>query len=238
MDARWIFLLMISGALLAFELFNYSTTEHALMDILGEMQFGAIRWSTLLSIAFCGIDFAGIARLFTPEQGAAEPKEVWYLFGAWLVGAAINAILTWWGVMMALTNHRIQSAGIIDPNLILSAVPVFVALMVWVVRILIVGTLATALDRQLHSGRFAAAARTNYNPALSRPAVGPGFSGTRTSQPPSFARQAAGRSQPAEEEPDGYSNSGMRTRLEPTYHSLSMNGSGNRGGDGRGSLRT
>jgi len=37
------------------------------------------------------------ARLFTPEQGRDEPAEVWYLFGAWLLAAAMNAILTWWG---------------------------------------------------------------------------------------------------------------------------------------------
>jgi hypothetical protein len=29
------------------------------------------------------IDFAGIARLFTPKM-ENEPNEVWYLFGAWL----------------------------------------------------------------------------------------------------------------------------------------------------------
>jgi len=76
---------IIITALLAFELFNYSTTDFALTDLLGDLKFIGIRWATILSIAFCGIDFAGIARLFTPEEGGNEPNEIWYLFGAWLL---------------------------------------------------------------------------------------------------------------------------------------------------------
>ena len=78
----FLFGLLIVGALLAFELFNFSTTDFALTDLLGDLKFMGVAWATILSIAFCGIDFAGIARLFTPEQGRDEPAEVWYLFGA------------------------------------------------------------------------------------------------------------------------------------------------------------
>ncbi|RPH55526.1 MAG: hypothetical protein EHM81_14500, partial [Chloroflexi bacterium] len=95
-----VFALIMLGALLAFEIFNYSTTDYALRDVLGDLSFASVRWATILSIAFCGIDFAGIARLFTPEQGRDEPAEVWYLFGAWVLAAAMNAILTWWGVSL------------------------------------------------------------------------------------------------------------------------------------------
>ena len=146
------FVTMILGALIAFEIFNYSTTDHALGDLLGNLTFAGIQWSTILALAFCGIDFAGIARLFTPEQGADEPKEVWYLFGAWLLAATMNAILTWWGVSMAVTNHSVQSSSVIDSKTLTSVVPVFVAIMVWVIRILIIGTLSLAMDRLLHPG--------------------------------------------------------------------------------------
>lgn len=88
--------LMIIGALLAFEIFNYSTTQFALTDVLGDLKFAGMRWASILAIAFCGIDFAGIARIFTPEQGRDEPTEVWYLFAAWLLAAGFNAMLTWW----------------------------------------------------------------------------------------------------------------------------------------------
>jgi hypothetical protein len=135
-------------ALFAFEIFNYSTTDYALTDMLGaNLRFIGIRWATILSIAFCGIDFAGIARLFTPEQGRDEPAEVWYLFGAWLLAAAMNAILTWWGVAVAVRNHQELSALVVGQNIILKVVPVFVALMVWLIRVLIIGTFSMAGDR-------------------------------------------------------------------------------------------
>ena len=139
---------MILGALLAFEVFNFSTTEFALNDVLGELKFAGFRWATILSIAFCGIDFAGIARIFTPEQGRDEPTEVWYLFGAWLLAAAMNAMLTWWGVSVAIINHSSMGAGAVISNATLTkTVPVFVAIMVWLIRVLIIGTFSLAGDR-------------------------------------------------------------------------------------------
>ena len=42
-----IFGLMIIGALLAFEIFNYSTTEFALNDVLGPLKFMGIKWATI-----------------------------------------------------------------------------------------------------------------------------------------------------------------------------------------------
>jgi hypothetical protein len=135
-------------ALFAFEAFNYSTTDFALTDILGaNLRFLGIRWATVLSIAFCGIDFAGIARLITPEQGRDEPAEVWYLFGAWLLAAAMNATLTWWGVAVAVRSHQELSTLIVGQSTLTKIVPVFVALMVWLIRVLIIGTFSMAGDR-------------------------------------------------------------------------------------------
>jgi hypothetical protein len=142
-----LFGLLIVVALLAFELFNYSTTDFALSDLLGKLKFLGVRWATILSIAFCGIDFAGIARLFTPEQGRDEPAEVWYLFGAWMLAATMNAMLTWWGVSIALLNHQSLGTPVVDSATLLKVVPIFVAVMVWLTRVLIIGTLSVAGDR-------------------------------------------------------------------------------------------
>src|SRR4030095_15195470 len=140
--------MMIIGALLAFEIFNFSTTQFALLDVLGDLSFGSFRWATILAIAFCGIDFAGIARIFTPEQGADEPKEVWYLFGAWFLAAAFNAILTWWGVSVAIVNHTSASGGaVISNDLLIKIVPIFVAAMILLIRVLIIGSFSLAGDR-------------------------------------------------------------------------------------------
>jgi len=230
-DPGIAFVLLILGALAAFEMFNYSTTEHALRDLLGDLQFGGMRWATILTLAFCGIDFAGIARLFTPEQGMDEPREVWYLFGAWILAATMNAVLTWWGVSMAITNHQVQSAAVIDPKLISTVVPIFVALMVWVIRILIIGTLSMAMDRVLHVGARARVRPTNPRPQPALPQQmpvrqlnnNPGINTSRTM--PRTAAAAANTStygRPA----NNYSRTNAQPAeigqsfAEPTYHSL------------------
>lgn len=147
-----IFGVLIILALLAFEIFNYSTTDFALSDLLGDLKFGGMRWSTILTLAFCGIDFAGIARLFTPQQGADEPTEVWYLLGAWLIAATMNATLTWWGVSIAILQHQSLGNAVIAREILLKFVPIFVALMVWLSRVLIIGTFSAAGDRFMWRG--------------------------------------------------------------------------------------
>jgi hypothetical protein len=168
----FLFGAIIIFALLAFEMFNFSTTEFALQDLLGDLSFAGIAWATILALAFCGIDFAGIARLFTPEQGTDEPKEVWYLFGAWLLAATMNAMLTWWGVSIALLNRQSAGTAVIDSQLLLKVVPVFVAVMVWLIRVLIIGTFSVAGDRLFSMGdQTGRSASRNARP--SRPAVIP-----------------------------------------------------------------
>jgi hypothetical protein len=140
--------MMIIGALLAFEVFNFSTTQYALHDMLGDLTFAGFRWATILAVAFCGIDFAGIARIFTPEQGRDEPAEVYYLFGAWLLAAGFNATLTWWGVSVAIQNNgHVQSTATMSAETLIKFVPIFVAAMVWLVRVLIIGTFSLSGDR-------------------------------------------------------------------------------------------
>ena len=234
----FMFIVLIFGALIAFELFNYSTTDHALQDLLGGLEFGPLKWSTILAFAFCGIDFAGIARLFTPEQGMDEPKEVWYLFGAWILAATMNAILTWWGVSMAIVNHQVQSASIVDPKTIATVVPVFVAVMVWVIRILIIGTLSLAMDRMLHP---AADRRGTRRPAFSSPQ--PGFNNrpaASTAQPQTALTPRTTLNRPSTIPEPRYarggndasprmasSENGSRGINEPTYHSINASPSAN-----------
>lgn len=146
------FLAMIFFALIFFELFNYSTTQYALNDLLGGLNFLFLPWATILALAFCVIDFAGIARLLSPNQTRTEPKETWYLFGAWIIAATMNAILTWWGVAMAMSNHVLDSIQVMDPAMLMRVVPIFVAVMVWIIRILIIGSISYAVDRIMGKG--------------------------------------------------------------------------------------
>jgi len=158
--------IMIVGALLAFEIFNFSTTEFALRDVLGSLAFAGLPWATLLAVAFCSMDFAGIARIFTPQQGRDEPAEVWYLFGAWLLAAAFNATLTWWGVSVAIaTQANSGSAAVLGGATLTRVVPVFVALMVWLIRVLIIGTLSIAGDKLFSTAGLGEVSQRVYRPA-------------------------------------------------------------------------
>jgi hypothetical protein len=142
-----IFGVIILFALLAFEIFNYSSTLFALSDILGTLSFGPLRWASILAFAFCAIDFAGIARIFTPESGRDEPAEVWYLFAAWFLAAAFNASLTWWGVSVAILQHNALGGVLVGASAMTKIVPVFVASMVLLIRVLLINTFSVAGDR-------------------------------------------------------------------------------------------
>lgn len=152
-DRRRLFwdTIIVSVLLLVFEVFNYSTTQFALNDLFGDLGLIGIRWATILALVFCGIDFIGIARLFTSEQERDEPAKVWYFFGVWLLVAAMNATLTWWGVSVAISNHASLSNGIISGTALAKVVPVFVAIMAWLIRVLIMATFVAKSQKLLES---------------------------------------------------------------------------------------
>lgn len=217
--------LIILTALIAFELFNYSTTDYALRDLLGPLTFAGIPWATILAIAFCSIDFAGIARLFTSERETFEPRQTWYLFGAWLLGATMNALLTWWGVSMAIATHAVKSTAVIDSNTLTKVIPVFVAVMVWVIRILIIGSLA------VNGRRLFGAEQRSYSGYRSRQTASinaaTGTTGMPTLRPlnggsanrPSLVRPTIQPNISAAPRPEARYQPAPRP--EPTYHSVS-----------------
>jgi len=198
---------ILLAALFAFEAFNYTTTQFALADILGSnLRFMGVQWATILAIAFCGIDFAGIARLFTPEQSQDGPAEVWYLFSAWLLAAAMNAVLTWWGVSVAIRTHQELSSLIISQSMLTKVVPIFVALMVWLIRVLIIGTFSMAGERMfsIGVGRSPIMANSLRARPLPRSAVEPEQEQPRPARPDLLNRR-----------PD-------QVRPEPTYHPANL----------------
>jgi hypothetical protein len=198
---------IIIGALVAFEMFNYSTTQFALNDVLGDLKFVGIRWATILALAFCGIDFAGLARLFTPEQGHQERVETWYLFGAWLLAAAMNATLTWWGVAVAIANHSNLSSEVINSSTLIKVVPVFVAIMVCLIRVLIIGTFS------VKGGKLFSQAES-HGSSQHTPNIQPVSMMNSHPHPVSVAQY-----QPASKAARPVSNF---ARTEPTYHNLPM----------------
>jgi hypothetical protein len=206
-----IFGSILVAALLAFEVSNYGITSFTLRDILGDLQFAGIRWASILAFAFCGIDFAGIARIFTPEQGRDEPVEVYYLFGAWLLAAGFNATLTWWGVSVAISNHSAQGGALLGQATMTKFVPIFVAVMVWLIRVLIIGTVAVAGERLF----TLADSRNSYSSYRNQPAYS--APQPRTSNIPStnYPRPAP------KPRPAPVSNYNVNIP-EPTYHPVGM----------------
>jgi hypothetical protein len=212
-----MFGVLIIGALFAFEIFNYSTTDYALGDLLGDLRFAGTRWATILAIAFCGIDFAGIARLFTPEQGGEEPKEIWYLFGAWLLAATMNAMLTWWGISIAILSHKTLGNAVVDQQTLLKVVPIFVAIMVWLIRVLIIGTFSVAGERLFSEA---------HTTEMQRRSSGNSINAQRVSSPRALASQSSFN--PAPKNLNNPERSSF-IRPEPTYHPVAMRDVNKRG---------
>jgi hypothetical protein len=216
--------IIIFTALVAFEVFNYSTTEFALSDLLGDLQFMGLRWATILAIAFCGVDFAGIARLFTPEEGQGESNEVWYLFGAWLLAATMNAMLTWWGISTAILGNQALGSAVLSRETLVRVVPIFVAVMVWLMRVLIIGTFSVAGERLFSQGELRTlGSGGTYSKSAGKPlpvrsqsvqARAPGGVEAGSLKAYRPAPKPANRGEPAVRHQD------------PTYHPLPVNASG------------
>ena len=220
--------MMIVSALLAFEIFNFSTTQYALHDMLGDLKFAGFRWATILAIAFCGIDFAGIARLFTPEQGRDEPAEVYYLFGAWLLAAGFNATLTWWGVSVAIINNgNLQSSAVMSVETLTKAVPIFVAVMVWLVRLLIIGTFSLAGERIFTTAQSQQSQYQTQRPVnqpVNQPALRPASQINRPANSPASFRPAP---IPTTSQQSSF------IPPDPTYHPVSHNARSSDSGERR-----
>jgi len=152
------FLALIAGATVLFEAFNFSTTEHALGGVMGGLHFLGISWATILALAFCGIDFAGIARLFAPEERSDGRVEGIYLLAAWLLAGVINAATTWWSITVALLQQPALGNELASRQDLILYVPILVAGAVWLIRVLLIGTLT------LSSGKLDA----RRNPSLEK----------------------------------------------------------------------
>lgn len=131
---------ILVGGLILFEIVNYVTNAVALRDWLGDNQFAII-----MAVAFCAADFGGIARIFTPERGKKEPLGIWLLGIAWLLAATMNMMLTWYAVMATMTDQSLGNE-IVSRDALLLYIPIGMAVMIWLVRITLIGGVATVGD--------------------------------------------------------------------------------------------
>jgi hypothetical protein len=78
----------------------------------------------------------------------------------------MNAALTWWGVSLALLSHQGLGNEILGREALLSGVPVFVAALVWLIRVLMIGTLTLAGERLFTVGERRSGLRVRQIAAL------------------------------------------------------------------------
>jgi hypothetical protein len=201
-----VYSFIIILSMIAFEAFNYGTTAYALRDLLGDLRFAGFQWATLMALAFCALDFAGIATLITQGGRSKDHHQAWYLFGAWLIAGTFNAALTWWGVSIAISNHTTASAAIVSTQSLTTVVPVFVAVMVWIIRILIIGSLSSVLERNSQASRVTRVSSRNTQSRRANPVSTPTRPTVEYNRPLPSNRPSA--------------SIAARPQQDPTYHSL------------------
>jgi hypothetical protein len=113
--------------------------------------------------------------------------------GAWLLGATMNAVMTWWAVSLTLLNHDFGNEVLSRQQLLQSA-PIFVAVLVWLTRILFIGAFTVAGEHlfdfsEVSEGSQAGRERPLGQPKRAIPQP------KRAAQPQRAAVQAARRTQ-------------------------------------------
>ena len=202
--SRKVVIAVILGiALIAFEIFNFDTTQFALSNLLGEIRFGGVMWATILAIAFCAIDFAGLVRIFTPQRGREEPRAVWFLTGAWFLGTIANSIMTWWAVSLTLLSHDFGNE-VLSREVLLRYVPIFVAMLVWLTRILFIGAFSVAGEDMFDVARNKADEQSQPAPRQEK-----------TTLPVSAAQPARAATQPPRPQPQAAAPAKSQAQSRP-----------------------
>jgi hypothetical protein len=132
--------------------------------------FIGIPLATILALAFCGLDFAGIARLFSTEDREESGRmEGIYLLAAWILAGSMNAVMTWWSVTESLLGRPAIGNEVFPRQDLVLYVPILVAGGVWLIRILLIGALTMTGASLLSSGK----SRDSRRPTGQHPAPRP-----------------------------------------------------------------
>lgn len=87
----------------------------------------------------------------------------------------MNAVMTWWAVSLTLLNHQFGNE-VLSRETLLSVVPIFVAVLVWLTRILFIGAFTVAGEHIFDFSRDSLTREPHVQPALptqSRPVRAP-----------------------------------------------------------------
>lgn len=152
---------IITLAVIGFERFNFDTTRFALTAIMRGRTFAGLSWATVLALAFCSLDLAGLVRVFTLAPAAKQTSlELWLMTAAWLLGATLNAAMTWYAMALLIAPLGADiGAALFSHAQMLHAAPLLIATLVWLTRILLISSVTLTLERFMQ-GQAAATTTT------------------------------------------------------------------------------
>ncbi|OQY27569.1 MAG: hypothetical protein B6I38_09985 [Anaerolineaceae bacterium 4572_5.1] len=130
----------------------------------------------------------------------------------------MNAMLTWWGVSIAVLNHESLGNPVVAPETLLKIVPVFVAILVWLIRVLIIGTFSIAGDNLFSQDDQKLHLAANRRETITSRRPAPVATGSRLSS----SRSARPSYKPSPKP-------SSRPRPEPTYEPLAARGQSRQG---------
>jgi hypothetical protein len=139
-------LLFLAMAFIAFQVFNFDTTRHALDYLLVSNTILGVSWALALAIGFCVIDLAILVVIISPNPGKL-PNEALYLITAWILAITMNALLVWLSVFLVMTANPSLGNEILSQEQLMLVVPLGIALIVWATRILFVGAFSLILNQ-------------------------------------------------------------------------------------------
>lgn len=132
MKKIFLSIVLMTLALVSFEVFNFQVTQNALSDLLKPLGQAGVSWALVLTIALCAIDVLALVWI----SSAMDKKRdftLWFLFWAWFLGVFFNAMVLGWGFYLALQNHSATQA-------IATVLAVILAIVVSAIRVLVVNS--------------------------------------------------------------------------------------------------
>lgn len=147
-----LFVGMLFVALLCFMAFNYLSTLETLKHILGA-EFMVYAFAFALSV----VDFAGLARIFTPETDTQKEGKLVYLLGAvWVLACLFDVVMTsyWVSYRMSMRENGSAVSALMGEGFY-RAIPWIVAFGELTIRIPLVLMVGMYGDQLLHGLRGA-----------------------------------------------------------------------------------
>jgi hypothetical protein len=119
-------------ALFIFEIFSYSSSKESLLLILG-----VEHWAKMLALAFCLLDFGGLAATFHPGLASAlsggKGNARYFLMSAWFIASMGDIFLLYLLIAYQsahLSSNILVQEGILSARFVQTGLPIGFALLV------------------------------------------------------------------------------------------------------------